>query len=171
MTTFMAFGALWTVLALNPARAQRPEPHHAAFVLDRSAVLKAAWQWHTYGGCRFSVPTSWHAVADGSATVAPDGSRLSIRMFKIRSWSAHKAQVRAAFGHVRLVHDDSDSRLWFEIGDLPRAQHFIDVARGRTACNGLLEIRTATTLSGEDVNRIADSIGPVSALRPSVASK
>jgi hypothetical protein len=92
-------------------------------------------------------------------------------MFRIKSWSDHKAQIKRAFGRVNVVHEDSDRRLWFEIGDTPRVQHFIDVANGLTACNGLLEIRAATTLTAEDTNRIADSIGPAPAHRPRNASK
>ncbi len=76
------------------------------------------------------------------------------------NWSAHRAQIRAAFGQVRVLHEDSARRLWFEIGDEQRTQHFIDVANGLGACTGLLEIRAATTLTAGDVNRIADGIGP-----------
>ena len=96
----------------------------------------------------------------------PDGSNLSVRMYRIKSWSDHKAQIKRAFGRVNVVHEDSDRRLWFEIGDTPRVQHYIDVVNSLTTCTGLLEIRTATTLGAEDVKRIADSIGPAPAHGP-----
>jgi hypothetical protein len=67
--------------------------------------------------------------------------------------------MREAFGQVRVLHENSARRLWFEIGDQQRTQHFIDVVTGLNACVALLEIRTATMLNADVVNRIADSIG------------
>jgi hypothetical protein len=123
--------------------------------------LKADWQLLFYEGCRFAVPVSWHANDDASLVVAPDGSKLSVRFFRITSWSAHKAQIRAAFGRVTVVHEDSDRRLWFEIGDKPRIQHFIDVANGVRMCSGLLEVRASTSPDVDDTtNRIVESIEP-----------
>jgi len=82
-------------------------------------------------------------------------------MFKITSWSAHKAQIKAAFGRVKVMHEDSERRLWFEIGDKPRIQHYVDVVNGLSVCSGLLEIRTTTTPDAEDTTkRIAESVGP-----------
>jgi hypothetical protein len=124
-------------------------------------VLRAGWQILVHDACRFAVPPSWRASADGS--LAPDGSNLSVQTFRIRSWSAHKAQMRAAFGRVNVVHEDSDRRLWFEIGDKDRTQHIIDVASGSSACLGLLELRAVTTLNAEEVKSVADSIGPAPA--------
>jgi hypothetical protein len=61
------------------------------------------------------------------------------------------------------VHDDSDHRLWLEIGDKPRVQHYIEVANGLNVCSGLLEVHTETTPDADDATkRIADSIGPAS---------
>jgi hypothetical protein len=123
--------------------------------------LKAGWQLLFHDGCRFAVPGSWRADADGTFVRAPDGSNLSVRIVRITSWAAHKAQIRAAFGQVAVLHEDSDRRLWLEIGDKPRIQHYIDVANGPSACAGLLEVHTSTLPDAEDtVNRIADSIGP-----------
>jgi hypothetical protein len=160
----IAFGALGMVLATDkvldaqrPAR-QQGQPASRFGVPDMP--LLAGWQVRSYNGCRFAVPELWRAAADGSSMSAADGSNLSMRMFRIASWSDHKAQLKAAFGRVNVIHEDSDRRLWFEIGDRPRVQHYIDVLTGAVACSGLLEIRTATTLTTEDVNRIADSIGP-----------
>jgi hypothetical protein len=154
-------GALVAVLATGrPVDAQRSQRQQEMRGPGLVVPLKAGWQSLTYDGCRFAVPVSWRAAADGGSSVGPDGSNLSVRRFTIGSWSAHKAQIKAAFGRVNLVHEDSDRRLWFEIGGPPRVQHLVDVVDGQAACNGLLEIRGATTLMAEDVNRIADSIGP-----------
>jgi hypothetical protein len=120
---------------------------------------QAAWQLLSYQRCRFAVPASWHG--DGSLAIAPDGSSVSVRMFRMTSWPAHKAQMKAAFGRVNAVHEDSDRRLWFDIGDAPRIQHYIDVPNGLTVCSALVEIRASTTAGSEDlVKRIAESIGP-----------
>jgi hypothetical protein len=124
-----------------------------------------------FDGCGFAVPVSWRANEDASSVKAPDGSNLSVRRFKIASWSAHKAQIKAAFGRVNVVHEDSERRLWFEIGDPPRVQHFIDVIGGLAVCNGLLEIRAATNLTAGDVRRIADSVAPRPSPGPPVAIK
>jgi hypothetical protein len=60
---------------------------------------------------------------------------------------------------VKAIHEDSDRRLWFEIGDRDSTQHYIDVANGSSACIALLEIRAAAP-DGEDMaSRIAASIG------------
>ena len=123
--------------------------------------LKAGWQLLSYDGCRFAVPGSWRADADGSLAVAPDGSNIAVRTFTVTNWSAHKAHILAAFGGVRVMHEDSEHRLWFEIGDSTRAQHYVDVRDGLGVCAALLEIRAATTPNADDTTRrIAESIGP-----------
>ena len=141
----------------------------AALVVTSLAGLAAAsdWQFLVHDGCRFAVPGSWRPNADASVVAAPDGSNLSVRSFRITSWSEHKAQIKAAFGPVNVLHEDSDRRLWFEIGDQERTQHYIDVANGLGTCTGLLEIRTTTAPDTRDtVARIADSIGPMPAKTP-----
>jgi hypothetical protein len=149
------------VLAVSTVDAQRPERPQEVRVPGIGVMLKAGWQLLFHDGCRFAVPGSWRQDGDGGLALAPDGSSLSVRMLRITSWSAHKAQIRAAFGQVKVLHEDSDHRLWFEIGDKPRTQHYIDVVSGLKACAGILEIRTTTTPDAEDTtNRIADSIGP-----------
>jgi hypothetical protein len=152
-----------TVPAVSAQRAGRPQEVR----LPGLGSPKADWQLLSYDGCRFAVPGSWHADADGSLATAPDGSNISIRMFRVTSWSAHKAQIRAAFGRVQAVHEDSDRRLWLEIRDQRRIQHYIDVANGLSVCSGLLEVRPGSTPDWEDiVKRIADSIGPAREKRP-----
>ena len=142
------------------SHAQRPERQQEVKVPGIEVSLKVGWQLLFHDGCRFAVPGSWRPDADVSFVRAPDGSNLSVRMFKIASWSAHKAQIKAAFGHVTVVHEDTERRLWFEIGEKPRVQHYIDVANGLSVCSGLLEIRTSTTSDTDDtIKRIADSIG------------
>jgi hypothetical protein len=72
-----------------------------------------------------------------------------------------QGQIRAALGQVQVVHEDSDRRLWFEIAEKPRVQHYVDVAQGLSVCTGLIEIRAATTPDADDTaRRIAESIGP-----------
>ena len=122
--------------------------------------VRDGWQLRIHQGCRFAVPGSWHFEADGSLATAPDGSSISVRMFRITSWSAHKAGIKAAFGQVNVMHEDSDHRLWFEIGDASRVQHHVDVPSGLGVCSALLEIRAATTGTDDTVKRIAESVGP-----------
>jgi hypothetical protein len=105
---------------------------------------------------------SWRATEDASEVVAPDGSNLSVRLFRIANWSTHKTQIKAAYGRVKILHEDSERRLWFEIGDKPRVQHYIEVANGLTVCSGLLEIRATTPDAEDTTKRIADSMGPAS---------
>jgi hypothetical protein len=123
-------------------------------------VARAGWQALVHDSCRFAVPGSWHADDDASAAVAPDGSNISVRVYRIASWPAHAAQIKAAFGRVQTVHEDSDRRLWLEIADGLRVQHYIEVPKGHIVCSALLEIRPATTSDPEDTTRgIADSVG------------
>jgi hypothetical protein len=157
--------ALWADLVIVaafvcPLEAQKPERRQDVRVPGIDLALKAGWRLVLHDGCRFAVPGSWRSTADGSAVVAADGTNLSVRLFKISSWSTHKAHIRAAYGHLTTLHEDSDRRLWFEIGVKPQVQHMVDVVNGLSTCMGLLEIRTATSLSPDDVTRIVESIGP-----------
>jgi hypothetical protein len=155
--------AVLVVAAITGLRvdAQRPERQREVKIPGIDVSLRAGWQLLFRDGCRFAVPGTWHANRDASLALAPDGSNLSVRMFRITSWRSYTAQIRAAFGHLDIVHEDSERRLWFEIGVKPIVQHFIDVSNGLNVCSGLLEIRAATTPDAEDTtNRIVESIGP-----------
>jgi hypothetical protein len=156
--TLVGFCAV--IACLRPVGAQRPERQQEVHMPGIDVVLKAGWQLLIQGGCRFAVPGSWQTTAGRSAAFSRDGNNLSVRMMPIANWSAHKAQMKATFGRVNVLHEDSDRRLWFEFGDQRRIEHYIEVANGLSACIGLLDIRAATTLSADDANRIADSIGP-----------
>jgi len=126
-----------------------------------NVMLKAGWQLLFDKNCRFAVPVSWHQVGDSSLVSAPDGSTLSVMTLQGVNWSAHKEHIRAAYVHLKVVHEDSNHRFWFEIGDAPRVQHYIAVANGSTICTGLLDIHSNTMPDREDtIKRIADSIGP-----------
>lgn len=141
--------------------AKRPERQQDVRISGTEVSLKEGWQLlELPGGCRFAVPGSWRANPDASAVVGRDGSSLSVRIFKITSWSAHKAQIKAAFGRVNVVHEDSERRLWLEIGDKARVQHYIDVWDGSHVCSALLQIRAPTTPDVDQITkRIADSLG------------
>jgi hypothetical protein len=142
-------------------KAQKPERNQQVKIPGNDAALKTGWRLLSHDGCRFAVPGSWRTDADGSLAVAPDGSNISVRMFRITNWSAHKAQIKAAFGRVNAMHEDSDRRLWFEIGDKRRVQHYIDVSHGLSVCSALLEVRAATKPDAEDTTkRIVESVGP-----------
>lgn len=154
---FAALVAL--VTAVCPANAQKPERRQEVRVPGIGLNLKAGWQLVFHDGCRFAVPSTWRATADGTTVSSPDGSRVSVGMFKITNWSAHKGQMKAAYGRVNVLHEESDRRLWFEFGDAPRVHHVVDVANGLSVCIGVLDFSAATTLNAEDVNRIAGSVG------------
>ena len=141
--------------------AQGPERKQEVKIPGMDLWLKGGWQVLFHQGCRFAVPVSWHADAEGSVATGPDGSSVSVRIFRITKWSAHKGQIKAAFGRVNLMHEDSERRLWFEIGAKPRVQHYVDVLNGLSVCSALLDIRMATTPDAEDTTRrIAESVGP-----------
>ena len=153
---------LWVVLvvaiAWRPAIAQTPE--RPAKIPRTDVPGGRDWQVSHHDGCRYAIPASWRVEADGSVATAPDGSSVSIRMFHITNWADHKTRIKSAFGRVGTTHEDSDHRLWFEIGDKPRVQHYVDVVSGLNVCSVLIELRSA----GDDVERttkhIAESVGP-----------
>jgi len=158
------------ILAVNVGAvdAQRPERPQEVGVPGIGVMLKAGWQLLFHDGCRFAVPGSWRPDADANLVLAPDGSNLSVTTLRIASWQAHKAQIRAAYVHLKVVHEDSDRRFWFEIGDEPRIQHYIAVVNGQNVCVGLLDIHAMTTPDTADmVKRIADSVGPAPEKWPS----
>ena len=167
-TWLFSLGAVIVVAGLvRTLGAQRPERQQEVRIPGTDIALKAGWQMLFHQKCRFAVPGSWHPDADGSRATAPDGSNISIGVFQVTNWPAHKAQIKAAFGHVRVMNEDSDRRLWFVIGEEPRLQHYIDVWNGTRVCSALLEIRGMTSLEGQDtVRRIAESVGPASEQRP-----
>ena len=162
---------VWAVVG-SSLDAQRPERKQEVTIPGVDVSLRAGWQLLLHDGCRFAVPGSWHADATGSLATAPDGSNVSVRAFRITSWSAHKGQIKAAFGRVNVMHEDSERRLWFEIGDEPRVQHYIDVVNGPRVCSALLEIRATTTPDPEETTkRIVESIGPAPEKSPPDAIK
>jgi len=162
--------AIMTLVAMGmmgrAVYAQRPERPQEVRVPGIDIMLRAGWQLLFHDGCRVAVPPSWRADPDAGFVSGPVGDSLSVQRFTITSWFAHKALVKAAFGRVNVVHEDSDRRLWLEIGDKHRTQHYIDVPHGLSTCTGLLEIRAATMPSAEDTTTIADSIGPAPAKWP-----
>jgi hypothetical protein len=150
----------WAALGALAVEAQGPLRQQEIRVPGLDVVLKAGWQLLFDQSCRFAVPVSWHLIWDSGFVRAPDGSSLTIMVLRGIGWSAHKAQIRAAYVHLNVVHEDSDRRLWFEVGEEPRVQHYIAVSGGSTICAGLLDIRSNTLPDREDtIKRIADSIG------------
>jgi hypothetical protein len=139
--------------------ASRPARKPQAAIRGIDVSLKSGWRLVSRQGCQFAVPVSWRPDDEGAT--APDGSNISVRLFRVASWPAHKAKIKAAFGRVNVMHEDSDHRLWFEIGDKPRVQHYVDVPNGVSVCSALLEIRTSTTPDAEGTaKKIVESVGP-----------
>jgi hypothetical protein len=155
------FGAILGLAAAGTGATQAPERQQELELPGLGVVLKVGWQLVLYHRCGFAVPETWHSTADRSILLGSDGSSLAVASVDFPSWLAHKAQVRAAFGRVNVLHEDSERRLWFEIGDRHRMQHYIDVSSGHGACIGILEIHGGTALKADDIMRIVDSIGPV----------
>jgi hypothetical protein len=149
-------------------RAQRPERKRDVTVPGTDVVLSAGWKMVFHQECRFMIPASWSVDPDGGIAVAPDGSNISIRMFNVENWSAHKGRIKAAFGQVNRLHEDSERRLWLEIGDQRRAQHYVDVLSGPAVCSAVIDIRRASASDGEDtIRKIVESVGPGSGKFPS----
>src|SRR5450759_1085272 len=142
------------------AGAQRPERPPEGRVSAEGVAPKLGWQLLVHDGCQFAVPGSWRAAPDGDMVMAPDGiSNLSVRRFRILNWSEHKAHIRATFVHLKIVHEDSDHRFWFEIGNENSTVHYIAVRDGLSACIGLMEIRaTAMPMAEGTENGIVASI-------------
>jgi hypothetical protein len=155
------FGAILGLAAAGTGATQAPERQQELELPGLGVVLKVGWQLVLYHGCGFAAPENWLSTADRSTLLGSDGSSLAVASLDFPSWPAHKAQVRAAFGRVNVLHEDSGRRLWFEIGDRYRTQHYIDVSTGHGACIGILEIHEGTALTTDDIQRIIDGIGPV----------
>ncbi len=142
--------------------AQGPERNREAKLPAFDVALLPGWQLLTYNGCRVAVPQAWHSESDGRLLSSTDGSTISMRMTKIADWTSHKAQIRAAFGQVTVVHEDDTQRIWLEIGTQPRTQHYVAAPRGSHAvCSAILQLRSTTATVEDTVRRIAESVGPV----------
>jgi hypothetical protein len=154
-------GCVVTFLVASLA-AQRPESNREARPPGLDPPLLPGWQLLTYNRCRIAVPAAWHSESDGSLLLSTDGSSISMRMARMSDWTAHKAQIKAAFGQVNVVHEDDDQRIWLEIGANPRIQHYVAVPSGTNAvCSAILQLRPSTSTVDDTVRRIAQSIGPV----------
>jgi hypothetical protein len=153
--TGLLAAALTVVCAADAEQAARSQQGAAP---RAGGKLPAGWQLLVHDGCQFAVPRSWRPDADNASVVAADGSNLSVRRFRITSWSRHTAQILASVGPVKVL-EDSARRLWFEFGDQQRTQHFIDVATGPGVCAALLEIRATLPDATSTARTIADSIG------------
>jgi hypothetical protein len=156
----LVIGLVTAAIDVRMVAAQKPERPPEVRAPGIVMSPNAEWQPLVYDGCHVVVPGSWHGDAGSSSVSAPDGSNLSIRMFRTTGWSNHKAQIKAAFVHLNRVHEDSDRRLWFEFGTGQHIQHYISSTDGSRICSGLLEIPTRTPTAEATANRIADSIGP-----------
>ena len=156
-------GLVAVATGVRAAEAQKPERPREARAPGAGVTPGTGWQRLSQDGCRFAVPASWRAVADGMVSAPDGGSSLSVRTVRIPSWPIHKAQIKAAFVHLNVVHEDSDHRLWFEFGDGKRTTHYIAIRGGPGACVGLMEVdATAASTAEETTKRIVDSIGPAS---------
>ena len=138
--------------------AQRPERQQEVSIPGLGITLKAGWQLRFHDGCRYAVPPAWRVTANGSQAFAPDGSSLSVWALHVPNWSLHKSQIKAAFGRVRSLREDSDQRLWIEAGDDSRMQQYVAVTDGSIACEGLLEIRSPSS-NTDTAQTIANGIG------------
>src|SRR5579864_4595563 len=120
---------------------------------------QGGWRLVVHDACRVAVPASWQVDDAGGAARGEDGSNVSLRAFHIASWPDHKARIKSIFGRIQTMHEDSDQRLWFEIGDEPRIQHYVDVPHGANVCSALIEMRGATSADAQKtVRRIIDSL-------------
>jgi hypothetical protein len=146
------------MVAWRSASAQAPEQTAKSPGID--LAIRRDWRVLFYDGCRYAVPLSWHADAGGSVATAPDGSNISVRMFQVANWAAHKGRIKSAFGHVSAIHEDSDHRLWFEIGEKPRVQHYVDVVSGSTVCSALIDLRSSGEGAENTTKAIVESVGP-----------
>ena len=161
------FIGLTGAAATRGVHAQRPERQHEVRLPGTDVVLKAGWQLLVYDGCMFAVPETWRPNATATFVSAPDGSSISVARLPIQSWFAHKAKVKAAVTQVKVVHEDSATRLWLESRNNKSTQHYIDVPNGPSVCTGFLDIQTATTLDAADTaSSIAKSIGAAPARWP-----
>ncbi len=154
-------GIALTVAASHPGAvsAQKADPPQKALSPAKGVASSTAWQRLVRDGCQFDVPVSWRPAPDGDSVNAPDGSNLSVKGVQILNWSQHKAQIREAFVHLKVLHEDSDNRFWFEIGTEQDTTHYVAVRNGVSACIGLLEIRGAA-MTEVTRNRIVASIWP-----------
>jgi hypothetical protein len=127
-----------------------------------TVVLRAGWKFLAYSGCGCVVPVSWRLSFEEPLALGPDGSSLSIRQETIASWSGYKERIRQSYGHLNVVHEDTERRLWFEIGDEAHIEHYVAVTSGPTVCVGVLDVHPHS-MSGapETVDAIARSIGLV----------
>jgi hypothetical protein len=172
MNRFSAGLAAALVLSVS-IQGQRRVQSDEVRVPGTDIMLKGGWQLLFHDGCRYAVPLSWQFDIDESFARAPDGSSISIEKLDVRSWSAHKADVRRSYGQGSVLHDNSDRRLWIEFRDGSRVIHHIAVLTApggeSTVCTGVVDLAAHSTAQTDDtMQRIADSIGAASSLpRPS----
>jgi hypothetical protein len=165
MSVSRSVGVFWgvacSVVIVSAARQRSPAKDDVR-VPGTTVVLKAGWKFLSYTGCGCVVPVLWRPSFEEPLAIGPDGSSLSIRKETIASWSDYKERVRRSYGDPRIVHEDSERRLWFETGDEARLEHYIAAASGAIVCVGVLDVqRRSLSTAPETVAAIARSIGLV----------
>ena len=159
-TAATAFGAMILVIVTTSVGAQRRAHADEVRLPGTDIMLKADWQLLLYGGCRFAVPLAWQADADGEFSRAPDGTTMALQVLSASNWSAHKADVRHAYGRDSIIHDDSDRRLWIETRKASRVEHYMAVVAGEKVCVAMIDLHdTSLADRGDTLKRIADGIG------------
>jgi hypothetical protein len=158
----IAATAVATALSAAPAlNARGLERAQGVRIPGLDLVLKAGWQLLVHQHCRFAVPDTWHASPDAAFAIAPDGSSVFMSVFTTTSWPAHKGLVKTSAGHLHAVREDSDRRLWLEIGENTRIEQYVEVAQGPSVCAASIEVHVTREDSRDTVRGIVDSIGPV----------
>jgi hypothetical protein len=158
----IAAAAAATALAAGPGlNAGGVDRAQGVRVPGLDLVLKAGWQLLVHQHCRFAVPDTWHAAPDAAFAIAPDGSSVFLTVFTTTSWPAHKGLVKTSAGHVHAVREDSDRRLWLEIGENKRIEQYVEVAQGASVCAASIDVHVASGDARDTVKRIVESIGPV----------
>jgi hypothetical protein len=166
MSVSRSVGVLWSiacsVVVGSPGAWQRLAAKDDVRVPGTTVVLKPGWKFLSYTGCGCVVPVLWQPSFDEPFAVGPDGSSLSIRKETIASWSEYKERVRRSYRDPKVVHEDSERRLWFETGADARLEHYVAAASGPTVCVGVLDVqRDSRSNAAETIATIARSIGLV----------
>jgi len=140
-------------LALAQMAARPPEVP----VPGTDIAVRRGWRVAFADGCRWAAPADWR-VDGGGAVSSPVGARLLVASVPVASWTAHKAQARAALDRGAIVHEDSERRLWIESRRDRWIEHYVAVNGGARACVGVLDLPATVNEAGDLATAIARSI-------------
>ena len=157
MRRYTAVAAAVGIAAVAELGGQTPLRPQEIEVPGFGMRLHAGWQLLFRDGCRFAVPATWNTSSEGGEVFAPDGSMVWV--YAPRSASGYARKLERGVRQKARVREDTPHRLWLEVSEGSRIQHYVDVFESGLTCSCVLDVRQSLPGGDETATRIVASVG------------